>query len=54
MFLKDNAALMAEVEEKVKGVLGIVPGGVAEAPDASTAPTRSSRRSWGSAPATEG
>ena len=23
MFLKDNAALMAEVEEKVKGVLGI-------------------------------
>ena len=26
MFLKDNATLMAEVEEKVKGVLGIGAG----------------------------
>jgi recombination protein RecA len=33
MFLKDNPALMADVEEKVKGVLGIA-GGPEDAPAA--------------------
>jgi hypothetical protein len=28
MFLKDNPVLMAEIEEKVKGVLGIRPAGM--------------------------
>jgi recombination protein RecA len=31
MFLKDNAAMMAEIEEKVKGVLGMRNGNAAEA-----------------------
>ncbi|MGH7719504.1 MAG: intein-containing recombinase RecA, partial [Gemmatimonadaceae bacterium] len=31
MFLKDNAALMSEIEEKVKGVLGMRNGSTAEA-----------------------
>jgi hypothetical protein len=33
MFLKDNPAIMAEVEEKVKGVLGIKPGDQVGAPE---------------------
>ncbi|GJG88418.1 protein RecA [Gemmatimonadetes bacterium T265] len=33
MFLKDNPALMAEVEEKVKGILGITGEVVGEAPE---------------------
>ena len=33
MFLKDNPALMGEVEEKVKGILGITGGEVLETPE---------------------
>jgi recombination protein RecA len=34
LFLKDNPVLMAEIEEKVKAVLGIKPGGAPEEPPA--------------------
>jgi recombination protein RecA len=33
MFLKDNAAMMAEIEEKVKGVLGLRAGGTTPEPE---------------------
>jgi recombination protein RecA len=37
LFLKDNPVLMAEIEEKVKAVLGIKPGGAPEEPPAAEA-----------------